>query len=227
MKRNKTSVQNLSAYERSVHLQGRVWDSMALALMLMAPAAICIYFDAWPPLTAVLKALLGVAPMYWTVGVIEVLTFVPMLGTGGSYLGFVTGNLTNLKVPAALNAMQAAHVKAGSEEGDVISTIAIAASSIVTTLILVIGMLLLNTLRPVLESPALAPAFANVLPALFGGLGVVFLSKNWRIALMPMVLMLILFLIKPSMSSAISLLIPFSAAITMVVARVLYKRKMI
>ena len=79
MKRNQTSVQNVSAYERSVHLQGRVWDSMALALMLMAPAAICIYFDAWPPLTAVLKALLGVAPMYWTVGVIEVLTFVPML----------------------------------------------------------------------------------------------------------------------------------------------------
>ena len=72
MKRNQTFVQNVSAYERSVHLQGRVWDSMALALMLMAPIAICIYFDAWPPLTAVLKALLGVAPMYWTVGVIEV-----------------------------------------------------------------------------------------------------------------------------------------------------------
>ena len=150
MKRNQTIVQNVSAYERSVHLQGRVWDSMALALMLMAPAAICIYFDAWPPLTAVLKALLGVAPMYWTVGVIEVLTFVPMLGTGGSYLGFVTGNLTNLKVPAALNAMQAAHVKAGSEEGDVISTIAIAASSIVTTLIIALGVLLLNFLRPLL-----------------------------------------------------------------------------
>ena len=82
MKRNQTIVQNVSAYERSVHLQGRIWDSMALALMLMAPAAICIYFDAWPPLTAVLKALLGVAPMYWTVGVIEVLTFVPMFLIG-------------------------------------------------------------------------------------------------------------------------------------------------
>ena len=65
----------------------------------------------------VLKGLLGVAPIFWTVGLIEVLTFVPMLGTAGSYLAFVTGNLTNLKVPAALTAMENAKVKPGTEEG--------------------------------------------------------------------------------------------------------------
>ena len=227
MKSNKTSVQNVSAYERSVHLQGRVWDSMALALMLMAPAAICIYFDAWPPLTAVLKALLGVAPMYWTVGVIEVLTFVPMLGTGGSYLGFVTGNLTNLKVPAALNAMQAAQVKAGSEEGDVISTIAIAASSIVTTLILALGVLLLGYLRPLLESPALKPAFDNILPAMFGALGVVFISRNPKIAAAPLIVMVALFTSIPGLSSSVSVLVPVGALIAIGVARVLYKKGML
>ena len=227
MKRNQTSVQNVSAYERSVHLQGRVWDSMALALMLMAPAAICIYFDAWPPLTAVLKALLGVAPMYWTVGVIEVLTFVPMLGTGGSYLGFVTGNLTNLKVPAALNAMQAAHVKAGSEEGDVISTIAIAASSIVTTLIIALGVLLLGYLRPLLESPALKPAFDNILPAMFGALGVVFISRNPKIAAAPLIVMVALFTLIPGLSSSVSVLVPVGALIAIGVARILYKKGML
>ena len=216
MKRNQTFVQNVSAYERSVHLQGRVWDSMALALMLMAPAAICIYFDAWPPLTAVLKALLGVAPMYWTVGVIEALTFVPMLGTGGSYLGFVTGNLTNLKVPAALNAMQAAHVKAGSEEGDVIST-----------LIIALGVLLLGYLRPLLESPALKPAFDNILPAMFGALGVVFISRNPKIAAAPLIVMVALFTLIPGLSSSVSVLVPVGALIAIGVARVLYKKGML
>ena len=224
MKRNQTSVQNVSAYERSVHLQGRVWDSMALALMLMAPAAICIYFDAWPPLTAVLKALLGVAPMYWTVGVIEVLTFVPMLGTGGSYLGFVTGNLTNLKVPVALNAMQAAKVRPGTEEGDVISTIAIASSSIITTLIIALGVFLLGSLQPVLESPALKPAFDNILPALFGALGVVFISKNPKIAAAPLVFMVVLFMLVPSLSKSVSILVPVGALIAIGVARVMYKK---
>ena len=156
--------QNISVYEQSVHVYGRIWTGMALILMILSPVAICCYYNAWPPLAAVLKSLLGVAPMYWTVGIIEVFTFVPMLGTGGSYLGFVTGNLTNLKVPCALNAMEAAKVRPGSEEGEVISTIAIASSSIVTTLVIALGVFGLGFLRPVLESPALKPAFDNILP---------------------------------------------------------------
>lgn len=214
----------LSDYENSVHAYGRAWGFTALFIMLLIPAAICVYFDAWPPLTAVLKAFVGVAPMYWTVGVIEVFTFVPMLGTGGSYLGFVTGNLTNLKVPAALNAMQAAGVRAGTEEGDVVSTIAIAASSIITTLIIALGVILLGSLQPLLESPRLKPAFDNILPALFGALGVAFISKNPRIALAPLVFMVVLFLLVPSLSKSVSVLVPVGAAIAILAARLLYKK---
>ncbi len=216
-----------SLYEQKIHTWGRISLILAILMFMAYPFIASIYFKVTPDFTLVLQGLLAVAPVYWTVGAIEAFTFGPMLGSGGAYLGFVTGNLTAMKVPAALRAMQIADVEPNSEKGEVISTIAIAASSIVTTLILVLGMLLLNTLRPVLESPTLAPAFANVLPALFGGLAVVFLSKNWRIALTPMILMLVLFLIKPSLSSAISLLIPISAAITMVVARILYKKNLI
>lgn len=215
---------NESAYERSLHQAGRAWGSLALLLMLIVPAAISIIFDAWPPLTPFLKALLGVLPMYWTVGIIEVFTFVPMLGTGGSYLGFVTGNLTNLKVPAALNAMQAAGVRAGTEEGDVISTIAIASSSLITTLVIAAGVFLLGFLRPVLESPQLKPAFDNILPALFGALGVVFISKNPKIAIAPLLFMVVLFILMPSLSSSVSILVPVGALIAIGVARFLYKR---
>ena len=218
------SIRSLSPYEHSVHTYGRIWDSMALVLMLMVPAAVCIYFDAWPPLTVILKALVGVAPMYWTVGIIEVFTFVPMLGTGGSYLGFVTGNLTNLKVPAALNAMQAARVKPGTEEGDVISTIAIASSSIMTTVIIALGVFLLGSLRPMLESPVFKPAFDNLLPAMFGALGVVFISKNPKIAMAPLLFMVVLFMLVPSLSGSVSVLVPLGALIAIGVARILYRK---
>ena len=199
----------LSPYEEKQYTYGRVWTALLLMMMLAVPLAICVYYNAWPPLTAVLKALLGVAPMYWLVGIIEVLTYVPMLGTGGTYLGFVTGNLTNLKVPCALNAMQAAKVKAGTEEGEVISTIAIASSSIV------------------LESPVLKPAFDNILPSLFGALGVVFVSKNPKIAAAPMLFMVVLFLLVPSLSSSVSVLVPVGALIAIGAARLLYRKGMI
>ena len=143
------------AFRDYEHRVGRWWMLTGFALLLAVPTAICIRYDAWPPLTWVLKGLLGVAPIYWTVGTIEVLTYVPMLGTGGSYLGFFTGNLTSLKVPCALNAMEAADVEPGTEAGEVISTIAIAVSALVTTAVIAIGVLLLSRGVPISGSDRL------------------------------------------------------------------------
>ena len=214
----------LSPYEEQQYVYGRVWTALVLLMMICTPLAICVYYNAWPPVSTVLKALLGVAPMYWLVGIIEVFTYVPMLGTGGTYLGFVTGNLTSLKVPCALNAMEAAKVKAGTEEGEVISTIAIATSSIVTVLVIAIGVFGLGMLEPVLESPVLKPAFDNILPSLFGALGVVFISKNPKIAAPPMLFMVVLFLCVPSLANSLSVLVPVGVLISIGAARLLYKK---
>ncbi|MDD4311871.1 MAG: hypothetical protein PHW41_05255 [Eubacteriales bacterium] len=215
------------SYRDSVHRLGRVWMLSALAMMIAVPSVICIYYSAWPSAGGILKGFLSVAPIFWTVGVIEVFTYVPMLGTGGSYLGFVTGNLANLKVPCALNSMDRAGVQAGTEEGEVISTLAIATSSIVTTVIIALGVLLLSQIEPILESPVLQPAFENILPALFGALGVVFVSKNWKIAIAPLVVMIALFLLVPSLASAVGLMVPVGALIAIGAARILYKRNLL
>ena len=212
---------NFRDYE---HFVGRWWMLTGFALLLAVPAAICVVYDAWPPLTWVLEGLLGVAPIYWTVGTIEVLTYVPMLGTGGSYLGFFTGNLTSLKVPCALNAMESAGVEPGSEEGEVISTIAIGVSSLVTTAVIAVGVLALSAIRGFIESPVLQPAFDNILPALFGPLAVVYVSKNWRVAMAPLVFMVALFVCVPSLASSVGVLVPVGAIIAIAAARILYKK---
>lgn len=215
---------NFRDYE---HFVGRWWMLTGFALLLAVPAAICVVYDAWPPLTWVLEGLLGVAPIYWTVGTIEVLTYVPMLGTGGSYLGFFTGNLTSLKVPCALNAMESAGVEPGSEEGEVISTIAIGVSSLVTTAVIAIGVLALSAIRGFIESPVLQPAFDNILPALFGPLAVVYVSKNWRVAMAPLVFMVALFVCVPSLASSVGVLVPVGAIIAIAAARILYKKGLV
>ena len=212
------------SYMQSIHTAGRIWMLTAFALLILVPTIICIHYKSWPGFGPVFQGLLGVAPIFWTVGTIEVFTYTPMLGAGGSYLGFVTGNLTNLKVPCALNAMQSAGVEPGTEEGEVLSTIAIAVSSIVTTVIIILGVFMLNTLRPILESPMLAPAFANILPALFGGLAVVYVSKDWKIALAPLLFMVVLFLCVPSLASSVGVLVPVGSLLAIGVARILYKK---
>ena len=212
-------------YMDRVHRWGTAWNLSVMVILLLFPVAVGLVFGAAPDLNGLLMGLLATAPMYWAVGIIETFTFIPMLGAGGSYLSFVTGNISNLKLPCAINALEQAGVKANSEEGEVVSTIAIAVSSIVTTVIIVFGVLLITPLTPVLEAPVLAPAFAQILPALFGGLGVAFISKNWRIAIAPVALMLILFIAIPALNSGtVGIMVPVSVLFTLGVSRILYKK---
>jgi hypothetical protein len=213
------------SYIDSVHRDGTIWNIGVMILLMLFPLTVAFIFGAAPDWGALMVGLLATAPMYWAVGVIETITFVPMLGAGGSYLSFVTGNISNLKLPCAINALEQNEVSAASEEGEVISTIAIATSSIVTTIIIVIGVVLIVPLTPILEAPVLAPAFAQMLPALFGGLGVAFVSKNWKIAIAPVVLMLILFIFVPALNSGtVGIMVPVSVLFTIGTSRILYKK---
>ena len=215
---------NLS-YMDSVHRDGRIWNVSVGFQLLMLPIAVAIIFGVTPDWKALGMGLVATAPMYWTIGAIETVTFVPMLGAGGSYLSFVTGNISNLKLPCAINALEQNEVSANSEEGELISTIAIATSSIVTTLIVIIGVICIVPLTPILSAPVLEPAFAQILPALFGGLGVAFISKTWKIAVAPILLMLVLFIFVPALNSGtVGIMVPVSALFTIGTARIMYKK---
>ena len=218
-------MRDTKSYIDSVHLDGRIWNLGMMLLLIAFPICVAVIFGASPDWGALALGLLATAPMYWTIGVVETVTYVPMLGAGGSYLSFVTGNIANLKLPCALNALEQNEVSASSEEGEIISTIAIAVSSIVTTLIIAVGVVCIVPLTPILESPVLEPAFAQMLPALFGGLGVAFISKNWKIAIAPVVLMLMLFIFIPALNAGtVGIMVPVGVLFTLGVSRILYKK---
>ena len=216
------------SYIDSVHRDGSIWNLSMTFLLLAFPVVIAIIWGVLPDWQGLAMGLLATMPMYWAVGLIEFFTYIPMLGIGGSYLSFVTGNISNLKLPCALNAMEQNGVTANSEEGEVISTIAIATSSIVTTVIIILGVIAIVPLTPVLQAPVLQPAFEQILPALFGGLGVVFVSKNWKLSVAPIILMLILFIFVPALNAGtVGIMVPVSAVFTIIVGRIMYKKGML
>ncbi len=196
------------SYFDRVHAWGRVSSITALCVLIMFPLSICLYLDVWPSLSGVMSGLMKLIPLYWSLAVIEVLIYTPMLGAGGTYLSFVTGNITNLKLPCAIGAMENAKVKANSEEGEVISTIAIATSSIVTTIIIAIGVLVFKPFLPAFtSSELLMPAFKQVQPALFGALAAGYFSKHWKISIFPILVMLGVLLVAPGLDAG-TLLFP-------------------
>ena len=220
-------MKNERSYIDSVHHAGRVWNLSVMVILMLFPAAVSVLFSAPIDWRGFALGMIATAPMYWSVGLIETFTYVPMLGAGGSYLAFVTGYITNLKAHAALNSLELVKADIKTEEGEIVSTIAIAVSSVVTTLIIVLGVVLITPLTPILNSPALAPAFDQILPALFGALGVVYISRNLKIAVAPVALMLTLFIAIPALGSLVSIMVPVGVLFTLAVSRILYKKNLL
>lgn len=216
--------QALERYMKNTHRLGRAVSMVTLVLLLGAPFMIGALLGAMPDLGAVARGFVSVG-LVWTVSsVVEFLVYTPMLGAGGSYLAFITGNLINMKIPCAMNAKDIVGTKSGTRENEIISTLSIATSSLVTILVLAAGVLLLTPLRPVLQSPRLAPAFANVVPALFGAMGYKYYRQNLRLAAVPLVIMSVLFILAPGLTSSTSLMIIPSGAIAIGLAWLIYRK---
>ena len=201
-------------YFDRVHRWGILWNIGALLALLCIPVAICLHFNVWPEGEALLKIMPKLMGLYWVTAIVEVVTYVPLLGPGGAYLSFVTGNISNLKLPCGLKAMQQAKVRANTEEGEVITTIAIAVSSIVTTVIIAVGVLAFGPYLSLLTEGTLAPAFDYVLPALFGALAAGYILKHWKIMIAPLVAgVLFLYFVDPTMGAGTLMFITIVVAV--------------
>ena len=217
--------ESFEKYNAGTHILGRVFSVITLVLLVGAPFMIGLFLGAMPDLPAIGKGFLSVGIIWFVSSIVEFLVYTPMLGAGGGYLAFITGNLINMKIPCAVNARDLAGVKTGTAENEIVSTLSIAASSLVTILILALGVLALVPLQPVLQSPALQPAFANVVPALFGAMSYQYYRKNLVVAIAPLVVMSVLFTLVPGLISSTSFMILPSGALAIGIAYTINKRK--
>ncbi len=213
------------SYLNGTHRLGRIFSVLTLIMLVGAPFAIGGILGAMPDLAAAARGFIAVG-LVWTVSaVVEYLVYTPMLGAGGSYLAFITGNLINMKIPCAMNAREMTGAKTGTAENEVISTLSIATSSLVTILVLALGVLLMIPLQPVLQSAVLKPAFANVVPALFGAMACQYFRKDPRLAVVPMCAMTLLFVLVPSLTSSTSMMIMPAGALTITLAWLRWRKE--
>ena len=211
-------------YNERTHLFGRLSCIITLVMLIGAPFVMGLYLGAMPDLGAVARGFLACG-LVWTVScVAEYLIYTPMLGAGGGYLAFITGNLINMKIPCAMNARDLVDAKNGTPENEIISTLSIATSSLVTILVLAAGVVALIPLQPILQAPALQPAFDNVVPALFGAMAYKYYRGNLKIAALPLLTMALLFILVPSLAGSTSFMVLPSGAIAIGVAFLLHKK---
>ncbi len=213
-------------YIDSVHFYGRIWCILALLVFLAVPTAICVHLGVWPEGKVVLKGLGAVAILFYPTAILEVISYTPLLGSGGTYLSFITGNITNLKMPCALNAMENAKVRANSEEGEVISTIAIATSAIVTTVVIAVFVLIFAVnpnFKTMISEGAASLAFRQVTYAIFGSIAATYFVKHWKIAIFPIAAVSLLLVFAGTIQ--IGMLIFVGVALSLIGAQAMYSLK--
>ena len=212
-------------YNVRTHRIGRLVCTLCAIMFLGAPFLMGAVLGGMPDMGAFGRAMLAVGPVWIISSIAEYLIYTPMLGAGGGYLAFITGNLINMKIPCAINARDMVGAKSGTPENEIISTLSIATSSLVTILVLAVGVVLLLPLQPLLQNPALPPAFDNVVPALFGAMAYKYFRGNLKVAALPLLAMCILFIFVPSLSSATSFMILPAGGIAIAIAFMLHKKE--
>jgi hypothetical protein len=162
---------------KSMHRLGRIGVLGAIIVMLGMPTVAGIYYDALPSPVQVLTAAVGLLALFVPAAISETIAFSPVFGSS-YYLAQITGNIQNLKLPVAKNALEILDVEEGTEDADIVTSIAVSVSSFATIAIIAIGVLLLQPLKPVLEAPVVRTATGYIVPALFGALLMASLSPN-------------------------------------------------
>lgn len=218
-----------SFYEK-IHMLGRSTVVLALLCFMAVPFGLAVANGVRLDLGAVLR---NGAPIFITFGVsgiCENLSFAPIIGSGALYMACVTGNVSNMKIPAAVNAMEIAGCAPGTDKGDVISIIAVAASTFVTTVIVFLGMLFLAPIfAPIYNNPFLQPAFQNMVPALFGALLFPYIAKAPKQAVVPILVPIFLIFIvgREFFSSNQSYIMVAVILLSAVYSYMLHKKKLI
>lgn len=193
------------AYNNRWHTIGRIWTAVGILFMAAIPVFVCVYYKVLPNWAAI-GTMSVIVPWITFIasGIAEPVIYAPMLGTNGEYLAFITGNLSNMKIPCVVKAREIAETKIGTQENEVVSTIAIAISSLVTVLVIaiIVVLLIVSGLQGFVErSKFLDPAFGCVVYALFGSLGGKYIVKNPKMAIVPGVLLLLLTILTSGLGS--------------------------
>ena len=158
------------SFQAWAHKWGRIGTLIALLYMIAIPFVVLTFYDSLPSIGEVINlSTISILMIYIPVGFSEAISYTPILGAS-SYLTFITGNIMNLKLPCAVNAMKLAKKEPNTPEGEAISSVAVAICSIMTIIILALAALLSAWISPVFELPAVKTASNYLIPALFGSL---------------------------------------------------------
>ena len=235
MSKDSKNVVATDAFQTWAHRWGRIGTLIALLYMIALPFVVLAFYDCMPSFSEVINlGTISILMIYIPVGISEAISYTPILGSS-AYLTFITGNIMNLKLPVA-------NKEPNTPEGEAISSVAVAVSSIMTVVILALAALLSTWISPIFELPSVKTASNYLIPALFGSLTLGLFGntntgkkvvKNGVMGVVPVIIIVTVLALLVRISSGGSLfgmigfLILFMLPIAIISSRIMWKKGII
>ena len=166
---------------------GKVTGYLGVVASFLPAIVLAVVYGLTPNLGALPTVAISVVSSFAVLWFVEPISYYPVVGQIGTYMAFLSGNISNMRVPCASMAQVAAEVEPGSEKGSVIATLGMATSVIINIAVLSIGVIGGSKVLSMLP-PAVTEALNLLLPALFGALLMQFGIKQKSHAIMILIL---------------------------------------
>ena len=163
-------------YMPKMHKIGKITGALGVLLTFSPALALGLVYGLWPNWGALGTAALTAITSFGILWFVEPLSYYPVVGPVGTYMAFLSGNISNMRIPCASMAQVGAGVEPGTEKGAIVATIGMGVSIVINTLILSIGVIAGQAVLAMLPATVVS-ALNYLLPALFGALLVQFGMK--------------------------------------------------
>lgn len=163
-------------YLPKVHRFGTL--TMLIILVLSFLPAVYLSFvmgfhPGWGVIGQAVITMVGIEFFSW---LLEPALYFSMIGVTGSYISFVSGNITNMRIPAAVAAQNAVGAKLGTRKNEFAGAVGIVSSVIVNFAVLIAVILFGNFILSVMPQ-AVVDALVYALPSVYGALLVTFIAR--------------------------------------------------
>ncbi|MCC8163800.1 MAG: hypothetical protein LIO86_11705 [Lachnospiraceae bacterium] len=170
-------------YEKEYIPKVHRFGTFSMFLILILSFIPALYFSfaldfhpGWSVIGQAAVTMVGIEIFTW---ILEPTVYFPMIGITGSYISFVAGNITNMRIPAATAAQAAIGTKIGTRKNEFAGVIGIVASVIVNFVVLIVVILGGNFLLSILPD-VVVDSLSYALPSVYGALLVTFAARLKR-----------------------------------------------
>ncbi len=179
-------------YLPKVNRVGKITGYAGVLLAFTPAVLLAVVYGILPKPAALLTAFISGTSAFGVLWFVEPISYFPVVGPAGTYMAFLSGNISNMRIPCASMAQVAADVEPGTEKGSVVATLGMAVSIIINVAVLTIGAILGTSVLSMLPDGVKA-ALNYLLPALFGALLVQFGMKMQKHSVLMLVIAIALY----------------------------------